>query len=318
MNILSHKVSTKRGHGHGLSVMSALVSVASLTTSVFALARGAKFAAVGVVGSAVEGGGVAGDGMAMYAAVQALSGKNIDNTDFVDGKQGELSLVVETTFGAVGMAIAGLGGAKLATWGRKGAGGTGRAYFGTKEETVGIEKNATTYFPGAINPEEIKWDNLRFQPDDPDLLPISFSLKARWRGDKRHPFTDRIFERGFASKGYGGGNQLLRFQERNNGESIYVSTTKDVTVAQDFAALTDGEGWIYEINTLPGGVNITKQKQNRNMALHEKHDKEKEIVYPGGIRPEFIQRATHSVTGEVLENPNYNPGVVLAFYGYAY
>ena len=122
-----------------------------------------------------------------------------------------------------------------------------------------------------------------------------------YRGDSRSP--DEIFSNGFQYRQNGtlSYNSLLDYASTNNA-SPYVSTSRDSTVAADFA---DPGGWVYEINT-PRDRAIDV---NHVLGEASPFSQEDEIAVAGGINAEDILRATNVNTGEVRENPYYDEPV---------
>ncbi|WP_073774301.1 scabin-related ADP-ribosyltransferase [Streptomyces sp. MJM1172] len=117
-----------------------------------------------------------------------------------------------------------------------------------------------------------------------------------YRSDNRPP--EAIFESGFEALDTSRVN-LVEYVEESEA-SAFVSTSYRDDIGDDF-----GGKFTYEID-VPGGIDV-----NTSMGPHPL-DYEKEIAFPGGIRPEYIKgaRPYNYATGEVgdlIPNPNYRP-----------
>lgn len=122
-----------------------------------------------------------------------------------------------------------------------------------------------------------------------------------WRMDGREP--DEVFENGFAPKdpSY---TDLAGYVADKDQESAFVSTSRWDMIQHQFKTR-----WMYEIDA-PGGIDVPEtlgenfQKWTRS---------EREVAFPGGIRPEFVRRAHAMFIDEngnapQIDNPNYRPG----------
>jgi hypothetical protein len=128
-------------------------------------------------------------------------------------------------------------------------------------------------------------------------LVIRHSDEPLFRNDARHP--DEIFQSGFDPR-----NTDFTNIGRASGHSIpsaFVSTSQDPNLR-----FGTGEGFKFVIHA-PGGVDINKSFGDNV----EFGGGEKEITFPGGIRPENIKGAfpinNHVVGTDFIPNPNFDP-----------
>jgi len=120
------------------------------------------------------------------------------------------------------------------------------------------------------------------------------------RGDGRS--SDEIFKEGFKPKDANSKTSLEDYVNKNES-SKYVSTSKDLEVAENFAKserLKTGEGYVYAISKeTHEGIDVNKVL-DRNIYRHEN-----EIAFPGGISPDKIQGVTKVGDNYSTLNPNY-------------
>ncbi|WP_322985131.1 hypothetical protein [Streptomyces sp. S584] len=119
-----------------------------------------------------------------------------------------------------------------------------------------------------------------------------------YRSDNRPP--EEIFESGFESLDPSRVD-LAEYVESSD-PSAFVSTSLRDDIGDDF-----GGKYTYEIDA-PGGIDVNSSMGDHPLSY------EKEVAFPGGIRPEYIKgaRPYNYRTGEVgdlVPNPNYRPEV---------
>jgi RHS repeat-associated protein len=123
--------------------------------------------------------------------------------------------------------------------------------------------------------------------------------KYLFRGDSRSPET--IFNEGFRPQGT---DTDLCKHALTNEPSTFVSTSTSPNVARDFAQ-TQGEGYVYTINSQPNGVNV-----NDALGASSPYPEESEVAVPGGISSTDIMGARQvgsdgNFVGPFTRNPSY-------------
>ncbi|MFF8259184.1 hypothetical protein [Streptomyces virginiae] len=177
-----------------------------------------------------------------------------------------------------------------ATGGGHGHGGNGDAGNGTVGPGAGAASGGEPNRLAAATDDSVDLDQLG--------MPVVWRTDESplYRSDNRPP--EAIFESGFDPLDTSRVN-LVEYVEESE-HSAFVSTSYRDDIGDDF-----GGKYTYELD-VPGGIDV-----NTSMGPHPL-DYEKEIAFPGGIRPEYIKgaRPYNYATGEVGElipNPNYRP-----------
>lgn len=121
-----------------------------------------------------------------------------------------------------------------------------------------------------------------------------------YRGDGRPP--EELFNKGFDARGTD--RDLARYQLENN-DSIYISTSKSMGVAEDFAKMQGPGGYVYEINPRGlQGVDVNATLGRESILAHEV-----EIAILGRIPPENVISARkimpNGSLGDIILNPRY-------------
>ncbi|MFE9467168.1 hypothetical protein ACFYNW_26540 [Streptomyces virginiae] len=176
------------------------------------------------------------------------------------------------------------------TGGGHGHGGNGDAGNGTVGPGAGAASGGEPNRLAAATDDSVDLDQLG--------MPVVWRTDEfpLYRSDNRPP--EAIFESGFDPLDTSRVN-LVEYVEESE-HSAFVSTSYRDDIGDDF-----GGKYTYELD-VPGGIDV-----NTSMGPHPL-DYEKEIAFPGGIRPEYIKgaRPYNYATGEVGElipNPNYRP-----------
>ncbi|GGW54332.1 scabin-related ADP-ribosyltransferase [Streptomyces xantholiticus] len=117
-----------------------------------------------------------------------------------------------------------------------------------------------------------------------------------YRSDNRSP--EEIFESGFDS--LDPSRVDLKEYVEESDASAFVSTSYRDDIGDEF-----GGKYTYEIEA-PGGIDVNSSMGDHPLSY------EKEVAFPGGIRPEYIKGAApyNYATGELgdfIPNPNYRP-----------
>lgn len=118
-----------------------------------------------------------------------------------------------------------------------------------------------------------------------------------FRGDGRAP--DVIFDSGFTPWGT---NPSLEDHVRSakaNGGTVYVSTSKERSVAVDFAKGREGDSYVYSLQ-VPNGYDV-----NRVLGDKSIYPNEHELAIPGRVNPANIRGAWPADGGPFIPNPNY-------------
>ncbi|NUK27319.1 scabin-related ADP-ribosyltransferase [Streptomyces lunaelactis] len=117
-----------------------------------------------------------------------------------------------------------------------------------------------------------------------------------YRSDNRPP--EAVFESGFESLDPSRVD-LAEYVEESD-HSAFVSTSYRDDIGDDF-----GGKYTYEID-VPGGIDVNASMGDHPLSY------EKEVAFPGGIRPEYIKGARPydyrtGEVGDLIPNPNYRP-----------
>ncbi|MEV6976324.1 putative T7SS-secreted protein [Kitasatospora sp. NPDC093806] len=137
-----------------------------------------------------------------------------------------------------------------------------------------------------------------FKVDDITHDPVWRDTKEPlWRFDDRA--HAEVFEKGFEP--WNTTEMNLRRYATANERSVYVGTTRDADLK-----LGQGRQWRYDVDA-PGGIDINATFKNDSSIF----DYEKEVVFPGGIKPENIKGVQEVLGngkyGDFIPNPNYKP-----------
>jgi hypothetical protein len=124
-----------------------------------------------------------------------------------------------------------------------------------------------------------------------------------YRSDTRHP--DEIFSEGLQPRDPRNTdlNGYVAFLDARARSSAFVSTSYRPTTHQEWHEY-GRQGWVYEVST-PGGTGLRLP--------HSSYD---EVVFPGGVAPDYITRARpyevsrkgETTVGDWLDNPHARPG----------
>jgi hypothetical protein len=126
-------------------------------------------------------------------------------------------------------------------------------------------------------------------------------MKFLFRGDNRNP--SEIFKEGFIP--LGNNTDLMQYVLYNT-DSIYVGTSKSVTVARKYFISEKEGGYIYVIKSSHLGIDVN------TVFPKNPHAYEFEIAIPNGIKTQYILGARQVLKGKrkpfigsFIKNPNF-------------
>ncbi|MFI6763798.1 hypothetical protein ACIBF5_32215 [Micromonospora sp. NPDC050417] len=145
---------------------------------------------------------------------------------------------------------------------------------------------------------DINLDELQIaeHSDGRDVMMWRTDRHPLYRHDQRKPETI-LASGGFASWNNNLPEDLFRYTLFYNTSAL-VATSRSASFAANFHA---GDGYVYEIDA-PGGIDLNAT-QRRYVITHQQ-----EVVFPGGIRSEFIVRAYAKGADDNLVEVWTNPG----------